>query len=533
MARASSVVQLTLRTVPVIALLAIASPAFAQDAGPADAGDDAADGGDGGDTKVRPVTRKADENLVRLAQGLLDKGDLVQIGGSLLEEPKRPGAAKAARAPKAQPAVAAAAAIAAAIASGSVGPVVMGAGPDGKQVPGRMVRLADGQSVFVPTMATAIAAAVASGAVGPVVMGASSDGKQVPGRMVTLEGGQSVFVPLLEDGGIGDLPATESAAGTPEVDAGADAGDDAGADNAGDAGAPVAAKEDPETAPPKGLIASLFGATGKGPAAKKMPMKALAESPLAKLGVPVQAVPAMATAVTAGAMAIWPALIKTLTGLFKSFVASKLKDRAKKGQKIDDAQRTFHLFGLPLRPVEIASICFAALLYGLAACYAFQGRRLESGFVVRQELLVLAIYYSRSFVRFSYERAYRLSTQYKFWWGGSLLCLGSAYMGNTLGTVGYEVDAAKSPEDAERIVKMKAWLLCLALGMAVAFYFINHAYPAKVFQTGRLMMSGMALAEILPIAPMPGSKIVRWNKLVWVALALVTVPTFFLINYVF
>jgi hypothetical protein len=32
---------------------------------------------------------------------------------------------------------------------------------------------------------------------------------------------------------------------------------------------------------------------------------------------------------------------------------------------------------------------------------------------------------------------------------------------------------------------------------------------------------------------MPGSKIIRWNKLVWVALALVTVPTFFLINYVF
>jgi hypothetical protein len=68
--------------------------------------------------------------------------------------------------------------------------------------------------------------------------------------------------------------------------------------------------------------------------------------------------------------------------------------------------------------------------------------------------------------------------------------------------------------------------------MSVAFYFLNHAYPAKVFQAGRLMMSGMALAEILPIAPMPGIKIYRWRKAVWVGLALITVPTFFLINYI-
>jgi hypothetical protein len=485
-----------LRTVPVIALLAVASPALAADAGPTDGG------ADGGDAGVRSNTRKADENLVRLAQGLLDKGDLVQIGGSLLEDPKRgPGAgAGAAGRPGADASV----------------------GAPGSAAPGAQVT------------AAAIAAAVAAGNAGPVVMGKGPDGRTVPGRVVTLPDGQKVFVPLLEDGGLGDVSVPEAAAqvgAEPPADAGTDAGDDAGSSD--DAGTAPAApgKEDPESAPPKGLMASLFGATGKGPASK-MPMKALAESPLAKLGVPVQAVPAMATALTAGAMAIWPALIKTLTGLFKSFVASKLKDRAKQGKKVDASLTTFHLFGLPMRPVEIASICFAALLYGIAVCYAFQGRRLEGGFVLRQELLVLAIYYSRSFVRFSYERAYRLTTQYKFWWGGSLLCLGSAYLGNTLGTVGYEVEAAKSPEDTERIVKMKAWLLCLALGMSVAFYFLNHAYPAKVFQAGRLMMSGMALAEILPIAPMPGIKIYRWRKAVWVGLALITVPTFFLINYI-
>ena len=76
----------------------------------------------------------------------------------------------------------------------------------------------------------------------------------------------------------------------------------------------------------------------------------------------------------------------------------------------------------------------------------------------------VAIYFSRSVVRFVYERAFKLTTQYKFWPGGGFLCLGSAYLGATLGTVGFELEAANSPDDSERIVRMKAWLIAVALG---------------------------------------------------------------------
>jgi hypothetical protein len=295
------------------------------------------------------------------------------------------------------------------------------------------------------------------------------------------------------------------------------------------------------TAKSKALDAPAAAApVGLGRAARKaridsgqnLPMTAAAESPLAKIGVPVEAVPAIATAATVGAMAFWPFLLKTLTGLLKAVFGSFLKTRAKKGQKIDTTQRALNMGGFIVRPAELAALLVGALIYGLGVCYAFQGKRMSGSFLVGQEALVVLIYYSRSFVRWAYERAFKLKTQYKFWPGGGVLCLASAYLGNTLGTVGYEVEEATTPEDNARIVKMKAWLIAISLGLALVFFALNVLYPAKIWQSGRLMMSGMALAEILPITPMPGMKIYKWKPSIWVLLVVLVVPSFILINFV-
>ena len=264
---------------------------------------------------------------------------------------------------------------------------------------------------------------------------------------------------------------------------------------------------------------------------KNYPMQGAMQSPLTRLGIPAQAVPAVATAAAVGATAFWPFLIKTLTGLLKSVLGSYLKNRAKKNKKVDDKQRHILVFGFRVRPAELGSLFLAATVYGLAVCYTLKGWKLDSTFVLRQETLVLAIYYFRSFIRFGYERMFGLVTQFRFWPGGGLLCLGSAYLGNTLGTVGYDLEAAKGPEAAERAVRLKVWLIVIALGMALLFFTANWLYPQKVLQSGRLMTSGMALAEILPITPMPGQKIYRWRRRVWVLLCVLVVPTFFLINF--
>ena len=242
------------------------------------------------------------------------------------------------------------------------------------------------------------------------------------------------------------------------------------------------------------------------------------QSPLARLGIPVKAVPAVATAATVGATAFWPFLLKTLIGLFKGVIGGYVKNWGKKNKKIETNQRQYVLLGLHIRPRELFALFIGAVIYGLAVCYTAKGWKLDRTFVLPQETLIVAIYYFRSLIRFFYERAFNVVTQFRFWPTGSLLCLASAYLGNTLGTVGYDLESAKGPEAAERAVRLKVWLLLIALGLALGFFFANWIYPQKILQSGRIMTSGMALGEIMPIAPLPGLRIYKWRRGVWALL---------------
>ncbi len=332
-----------------------------------------------------------------------------------------------------------------------------------------------------------------------------------------------------------DASAPASAADVAEAGLEDARADDAGADDAGVDRAGAATAE-PDAAVPaeKGKTATAGqAARGKGAfmAPKDvLPMNGIAQSPLAKLGVPLAAVPAAATVAAAGAIAVWPAILKVLTGLLKSFAAAFLKNREKKKAKIQ-SRKTYDVLGMAIGPAELAAVAIAAIVYGLGACYVFQGKKMQLGFVAQQEGLVLGLYFSRSIVRFVYQRVQKLSTQYRFWIGGGVICLVSAYLGTMLGTVGFEIEESKGPEDAKRLVNMKAWLLGIAFAMAVGFWLANLAAPGKLLQSGRMMLSGAALAEILPFTPMPGKKIFDSNKPLWVALFLLVVPGFYVMNF--
>ena len=134
----------------------------------------------------------------------------------------------------------------------------------------------------------------------------------------------------------------------------------------------AAAPATPSAAPPTEPATKPSAPIAIGPAARKaridsgenLPLAGPAESPLAKLGVPPAAVPIAATTVTVGAMALWPLLLKTLTGLLKAVFGSFLKTRAKKGQKIDKTQKAIHVMGFVVRPAELAALMFGALNYG-------------------------------------------------------------------------------------------------------------------------------------------------------------------------
>lgn len=472
--------------------------AWGADDAPKDASSDAdGDAPTGAAPRVAP-RKTVDDDLVRKGSRLLDDKDLLQRGGTLLPQAAAPppavanaaaAASVAARASGASPAAAAAAGRAAAAA------IARGESPASAAAAGRAAAAAV-ESGASPAVAAAAGAAAAAAAAAESDGGLSDEAGSDP----------------VTDAGDGASPETDAATAAAAANSSVDAGTAAAPAQAGRGG--------------RG------GGTGSRPPTQVLAMTGVEDSPLAKLGVPAAAVPAAATVVATGFIAFWPALLKTLTGLAKAFAAAFLKNRGKKTKKVDPEARSYQVLGLAIRPVEVGAIAIAAFVYGIAVCYVFQGRKMEAGFVARQEGLVLAIYFTRSIARFVYERVQKITTQYHFWFAGGLMCLASAYLGTALGTVGFETEASSGPADAKRIVTMKAWLLGLAFILAVAFCLLNMASPAKVFQSGRLMMSGAALAEVLPITPMPGKKIFDANKRLWLALFLVVVPGFFVINFV-
>lgn len=545
-----------------------------RDAVAADAGSSAVDSGtDGGDADVPASTSAGDEYLRSMARRLLDNSDIVKAGRDLLDRPTRAPAVPTPGAPGAKGGPAGTSGATGTGSKGAPAGTTGGVGPGGKGTPTGTTGTTGGVGPGGKSSPTGATGAVGpggkgsplgtTGAVGPGGkaspngttggVGSGANGSPVGaagGNAATAGngGGAGNAAGALADGATPEgLAGSDDAASSASADA-ADPSDSASPEDAGDEASPdggttgdaesIAAGDDAATATPSaGANGGIFGGGSGTPKGAPKPgdpmeMKGAQDSPLAKLGIPAKAVPAVATAAAAGAMAIWPAVAKTVAGLFKKLLAAKLKDRAKKTEKVDASTKTFWVLGLPVRPAELASIAVAAIVYGLAISYTFQGFKMQRYFVMSQETLVILLFYFRSFVRFFYERAYKLTTQYRFWVMGGVLCLGTAYLGNPLGTVGFELEVAKTPEENRRALRLKAVLVAVGFAMAVGFYAWNRVAPGKLLQSGRVMMSGAALAEILPIAPMPGRKILTFSKPLWLLMFAVIVPGFFVLNFV-
>jgi hypothetical protein len=261
---------------------------------------------------------------------------------------------------------------------------------------------------------------------------------------------------------------------------------------------------------------------------RNYPMVAVQESPLQAV-VPSRLIPAAATLLTVGAMSIWPFIWKTITGLLKKILAGYIKQRGKKDKKLEKPRVEFALFGFRFGPAELFAVLVGAVVYTAAICYAFTGLKWTTDIVVEQLVLVTGLSYLRSFTRIVYGRVSGVATQFKFWPGGGVFCLVSAYFGNTLGTVGYELESAKGKE--AQALRLKAWLVVVSLVLGLAFFAGNLVYPAKFLQSGRVMSSGMALGDILPLAPMAGQKIFGWSKGLWSLLFGLIISTYFVINF--
>lgn len=225
-------------------------------------------------------------------------------------------------------------------------------------------------------------------------------------------------------------------------------------------------------------------------------------------------------------------LLGLLKGLAKAMLADKFKTRAKKDKAINTEQKAYTIAGLRIRPREVAQLALGATVYGAAVYYTMFGLTFNSSALARQESLVVMFYMIRTLLRSGFEAMSGIMTEFRFWAGGGVLCLGAAYLGNPLNTVGYELNSAQTQEEKDRLYRLTLTSMAVTIGLAVIFFALNRTAPHPFFQAGMIACTGGALSDTLPVAPMSGKKIWDTSKWHWLAFAAIVFPMFFLFNFV-
>ncbi|MBI5227064.1 hypothetical protein HY988_00615 [Candidatus Micrarchaeota archaeon] len=264
---------------------------------------------------------------------------------------------------------------------------------------------------------------------------------------------------------------------------------------------------------------------------ENMRMEGIENSPLVALGIPPKYVPPVATAVSLVLLAFLPNLLTALTGFLKVYAAGFLKSKAKEGKKPSELiDKGTKILGFTIRLREFVALVIGAIVYGLAVSYTFKGFKIDFLLVFYAIAFATILYYARTLMRMLFERIYKLRSEFHVWKSGCGICWISAILGNTLQTTGYELEDA-TPENQGKLAKMKAFIILITMVLGIALFVANFVHPTKTLQLFRMIASGLALTEIMPIKPMPGVSIKKWNWIIWILLFLLIVPTYFLINF--
>ncbi len=78
---------------------------------------------------------------------------------------------------------------------------------------------------------------------------------------------------------------------------------------------------------------------------------------------------------------------------------------------------------------------------------------------------------------------------------------------------------------------MKWAVLSVAMFVALTIFAINFFFPNEYLPVFQTVASAIAVTEILPLKPMPGVLIKKWNVWLWAITFATFIPIYFLINF--
>ncbi|MBN1157696.1 hypothetical protein JXA85_08820 [Candidatus Woesearchaeota archaeon] len=233
------------------------------------------------------------------------------------------------------------------------------------------------------------------------------------------------------------------------------------------------------------------------------------KSPLAKI-MPVEYVPAAATAIGFSLIWLWKFLAILFRKAFNLIVSGKAMKLLKK-KKISNKTKGFEYQGIKIKYREWVSILGAAVVFAVAKSYEFLISEEMLAFILASILVNTVIYSIRHFTRLTMDKLHDSHTEYVFWIWGGIVTIISGWLGNTFSVAGYTVSHKKSEKEA----KISYMIDILTFAASIVFMILNLIFPSTLLQMSMLLAMAIAYLQMIPVSPLNGKKIYAWNRKLW------------------
>ena len=263
-------------------------------------------------------------------------------------------------------------------------------------------------------------------------------------------------------------------------------------------------------------------------------------SPLAAI-MPEKFVPAAATATTIGLMWLLPHILKFARMFGGKYAAAK----GKQGKKMTTEGNGFNIGHTHVNLYELFSIFAAAAVFGIGIAWTFgAGKSSLLQLVGINIIAACLVFYGQSVLRIIIAHLVKMKTQFQFWLGGSVLTLLSAWLGNMAASPGYFLEEEVTRSNDKRTEEQKerdrtrksAWIRLGIIGVTAAlglgFFVLNLISPNRFLQIFMVSCTLNAACDMLPIKPMAGGIIKKWNWLAYGVLALGGGALYIVVNFV-
>lgn len=204
--------------------------------------------------------------------------------------------------------------------------------------------------------------------------------------------------------------------------------------------------------------------------------------------------------------------------------------------KLGRKKKTFGYTGPQIKGIhlkEIGAILGASFVLGFAVTWTFTGPSMKFfDLIFLNAGICLFAALSHELTHRIIGRFFGIKMEYRFWYGGSLITILTAFLGNSFGIQGFLLEKGDDNISTWKygVTKLAAPVVSMFIAMAFAVLYLKN--PGVIFQMVYTTASIWAMAEIFPVEGLDGYDVKKWNRLVCFIFLILISIVFFAINFI-